>query len=989
MHKKEQPGSPGSAEKKIQAFISDELCDQICRLRSSFRKPLQEWFAGTRDEIQRIRKDDEFRYRQIIDLISRKIPDLQSALLQLKNPGWHSLYREAINTAASSIPETVAEIQHENRFQVLEGDSLRIKTGKHVKRVARSVFRKKFERRIYLRQLFLNRFLHNTDAVMDFAAREYDECAMLLDLLLEKRTEIEKQKKKTGPESHSTFQVKILDEIEEQLQVAVQHLKQFEENNKPQVIQWLDNITPDLLEKTSKAGTIEHRQKVVTESEFGNFKPSASEKLIKQCDAWADYLHSQLNDLRVQTEIARYGSIASEIKEELLNRSHIFFRDTFYLPIEEGVESVKTAIEKIRSLNSSENKKETGELDRIRLDLLKKLEHSLLEPMREQDRLLEPVDMIRNKISDLQVESRRFTDELTLAQKRVVKYPIPDLTPDTIRWQSLAARYLKEQALKKLDPTDQNLDLLIREILTEVEEAVQVTDVNILAAIESNEEGGEEKPLQIALDGLERAVITLEKSIKQVREKQNTYDTILRETLPTALHELARTMLNKEFDRFEMRDKALMVKEQAINWQQKLTAWWAATSERAEISWRFIGLKIRTGFKILAPYLGFRAESIITIKEKRNLAEYLARPGVESDLPFIYKRLFNRDFPIDERFYVPPKKSQQTINGAFGQWNRGLSANVAIIGEKGSGKSTMLRFAQKDILEGADTVTVHFEKTFTDEKELLKQLCSALGFKQTESRDEFLEKVDRKRSSSVVVVENLQNIFIRNINGYEALEAFWVIMSSTMEKLFWVVTTSRYSWNFFMKMSDADQYFSHVVFADQLNETEIREVILARHRSTGYELYFEPGESLKKSRAYKKLAGNPKEAQKLVRDHYFSKLSRVSEGNPSIAMIFWVQSVKEFDTQRFVFKPLEITEVDKLEVPSRDVLFTLAALVIHDTLTKEEVALALHQDTSQSSLMLARLKTKGIVYTSKSGYNLNHLVYRQVVRLLKRRNFIH
>lgn len=164
---------------------------------------------------------------------------------------------------------------------------------------------------------------------------------------------------------------------------------------------------------------------------------------------------------------------------------------------------------------------------------------------------------------------------------------------------------------------------------------------------------------------------------------------------------------------------------------------------------------------------------------------------------------------------------------------------------------------------------------------------------------------------------------------------------------------------------------------------------MARHKASGYELYFEPGEMLKNSRAYKKLLDDDVKAQELVRDTFFSRLSKVSEGNLSIAMIFWLQSIKEYDSRRFVFTPLEVTEVDKLETPSKEVLFTLAALVIHDTLSQEQVAMALHQDLSESRLMLARLKSKGIIYKSKNGYNLNHLVYRQVLRMLKRRNIIH
>lgn len=528
------------------------------------------------------------------------------------------------------------------------------------------------------------------------------------------------------------------------------------------------------------------------------------------------------------------------------------------------------------------------------------------------------------------------------------------------------------------------------EILIEVEEAVQVSDVNLLVAVESKDSVGEEEaPLEIALNGLERAVNTLEKSIKQVREQQNSYQVIVKEKLPTAMHSLARTMLNRDFDRFEMQDKALQVKEQAFNWNERMISKWAHFSDRMELGGRFMTRKFKEGSRVVSPYLGFKSNGEISIKEKRNLAEYLAKPGIESDLPFIYKRLFDRDFSIDERFYVAPSKSIEMIRSSYDQWQRGLSANVAIVGEKGSGKTTMIRFAKMDVFADEEPIEINFEKTFIEESELLNRLCKALGFKPVDSRDEFLEKVEKKKLPSVLIIENLQNIFIRNINGYEALESFWVIMSSTMDKLFWVVSASRYAWKFFEKMSDADQYFSHVLFADGLSETEIREAIMARHKSTGYELYFEPGDNMKNSRAYKKLLGDEKKSQELIRDTYFSRLSKISEGNTSIAMIFWLQSIKEFDSRRFVFRPLQVTEVDKLEAPAKEVLFTLASLVIHDSLSSDELAKSLHQNQSHSRLMLARLKTKGIVYESKNGFNLNHLVYRQVVRLLKRRNIIH
>lgn len=989
-----------SVEPTVQAFIETDLTRTLQALRLSFRQPLREWFTGTRDAILRLKKDDEQHYKQTINLLDSKLPELKQIIESFESDSWHERFASAITSVAESLPVEITEEQKESHLNPAEDNSFYVKTGKFFKRIKQKLVRRPLTRTVYVRQLFLQQMAASDDWIKDFAAREYDECAMLLDLLLEKTEEKEEKSNDTGsgdkeqPKKKTDFRFQIFAELEEHLHVAVQHLKQVEQNNEQQVAHLIESLQKNLLAKCRIAGTFQLPQKKPESATSIRNSIASGESFKKQQVEWGRFLMSQFSDLKVQVEIARYGFLASEAKDKIMAHTHEFFRDSFYVPIENGVKATRSAVKEIGEMNASG--KIEKKLEELRSSLREKLDENLVEPMRDVNRVMTPVHSIQNVLSDLQAESRRFSDELNLARKRESNYPVPTIEMDKIRWQSLAARFMKEEAVKKLDPTQQQFDQLLAKAISTAEEAAQVVDVNIQAAIEATQTGDakdesdkEQTPLSISLEGLERAISTLEKGIKEIRDKHNVYKDIVETRLPTALDTLAGTMLRRDFDRFELQDKAFLVKEQALNWKQKISSKWAVTSEKIELGWRLALRKFKQVSRTVAPYIGMQGEEVISTREKRNLAEYLAKPGTPSDLPFVYKRLFDRDFSIDERFYVSPKNSYSLIGGSFDQWSRGLSTNVAIVGEKGSGKTTLIRFAEKECLKDEIPVVVNFNHTFTDEEVLLKKLCDALGFKPVKSEKEFLEKVARKKNRTVIVVENLQNTFIRNINGFKALELFWVIMSSTMDKLFWIVSCSRYSWDFFKKISEADQYFSHVVFTDQLDESEIREAILTRHKSSGYELYFEPGDSLKNSRAYKKLLGDEKQSQELIRNQYFAKLSKICEGNTSIAMIFWLQSIKEIDSQRFVFQPLEITDIDKLEVPSKEVLFTLAALVQHDMLDREQVAHALHQNVSESSLMLARLKTKGIIYEGSTGFNLNHLVYRQVVRMLKQRNIIH
>jgi hypothetical protein len=982
-------------EATVRAFIETDLTRELQALRLSFRQPLRDWFTDTRDAILRLKKDDERHYQQTIDLLSDKLPELRTIIESIESESWYSKFESSITQVATSLPEVIQENQTDAHLNSAKSDSIYVKTGKFIKRIKQKVGGKPLRRTVYVRQLFLQHVTSSEEWIKDFAAREYDEYAMLLDLLLEKsddQPETQENEDSEKKNRKTDFKFQIFSELEEHLHVAVQHLKQVEQNNEEHVKKLIETFATDLITKCHAAGTFQLPQKKLS-AEIQTRLPE--EPFVKQRKEWGRFLMSQYSDLKIQVEIARYGFLASIAKEDILRHTHEFFRDSFYLPIEQAVNSIRSGVKQIDEMK--ENSAVVKKLESLREDLLKEMDEKVLEPMRDTDRIMAPVRHIENVLSDLQADSSQFSDELNLARKRESSYPVPHVEMDTIRWQSLAARFMNEEAVKKLDPSLQQFDKLLSDVISTAEEAVQIVDVNLLAATEStlkenapdDDEGKIQTPLSISLEGLQRAISSLEKAIKEIREKHNVYKEIAEMRLPTALDTLAGTMLRRDFDRFELQDKAFIVKEQALDWKQKISAKLAHASEKIELGWRFSVLKFDQYSRVVKPYLGIQEDVAISTKEKRNLAEYLARPSVPGDLPFVYKRLFNRDFSIDNRFYISPANSFKMIGDSYDQWSRGISSNVAVIGEKGSGKSTLIRFAEQQYLMDESIARVNLNETFTKEEELLKKLCDALGFKPVSSKDEFIEKVERKKKRSVIIVENIQNMFIRNINGFEALEAFWVILSSTMDKLFWIVSCSRYSWEFFIKITEADQYFSHVAYTDRLDEAEIREAILTRHKSSGYELHFEPDESLKNSRAFKKLLGDEKKSQELVRDQFFSKLSKICEGNTSIAMIFWLQSIKEITDRRFIFQPLEVTDIDKLEAPSKEVLFTLAALVQHDMMSREQVALALHQSVAESSLMLARLKTKGIIYAGSSGFTLNHLVYRQVIRMLKQRNIIY
>ncbi len=989
----------------LKNHIGENFTGKVEAFRTEFRSELLSWFQTTYKEILNIKKGDEFRNKRVVDTLNKNISDLKQIVDYYEKKEWADQWIDMVDELTEELPETVVEYQTEERFQPDEDDSVILKTLKSIKRALRTLSvpfkrdKKGWKQVIQLRKSVRLQLNVLSDLPDELLSDEYQILTDAVAKLLEKepvkqseksesKTEetvegVEPDTKSEGSTDRVGLKFQVIEQIEVHLQDAISLLKDVNVDE-----ELTSRVIDETFEFSVRSGTVEENRKRLEKDNYDTELVRKNSTLSGSQKGWITYLRSQYSDFAIQIEIARFAYLSENAKEEILNYTHTFFRDYCYLPLETGISKIKEIAATLREQKS-------GQLPaKLIKDLREKVEVDLNEKlmgvMAQEEGQKHLIYQIQKTITDLQLGFYNFTDTFVLAESRSVVEGKPKVTTDTVNWKKLASRYVKENALREMDPEKRQWQSFLKEITEETKEAIQIVDVNLMTAKESEKDKDEDQSvLEIAIGGTERSVNQLEMMIKTVRERQNEYENVVKVLFPQAIQKLADTMLSRSYTELEMQDKALQVKAKAYNWQERGRRVYYTVLDRAEVFRRFITLKFKEGRKVIARYLGFESEGSISTTEKRNLAEYLAKVDEHVNFPFVYKRLFNFEFDIDERFYIAPKGLYLHFKQSFEDWNFNIDTNLLITGERGSGKSLALKFIKDKFLKDQKITTVHFDKTIRTEKELIKILCDAFGFEEIDDRDEFIKKIQSKRSRSILVVENIQNTFVRNIHGFGAIESLWVIMTSTRNKLYWMVTCSAFAWSYFEKVYGSNQYFSHISRSDRLDREAIENAILARHKATGYELKFEPGPATQKSRAFKKIISSDTDAQEFLKKQYFDRLDKIAEGNLSIAMIFWMQSIKEFDDKYVTQLPTEVADLDKLEVPSRDVLFTLSALVLHQNLNVEELSIALHQDISVSRLMLSRLKSKGIVQETDNGFILNQLVYRQVVRLLRRRNIIH
>ena len=385
--------------------------------------------------------------------------------------------------------------------------------------------------------------------------------------------------------------------------------------------------------------------------------------------------------------------------------------------------------------------------------------------------------------------------------------------------------------------------------------------------------------------------------------------------------------------------------------------------------------------------------------DKEDAGEHLSHFLTDTEhhikaLPYVYQRLFRLAPLSDDRFFTAREEELQMLADEFSRWEAGKFTATALVGERGCGITTLLNFAEQQIYKGYPISKMNFldgDAVFTNEAlfNFLKASFTVADLQgDPKNLDDLEEKVMAMETPKIFILENLQHLFLRTVYGFDALERFMLFISRTYTKIHWVLTCSLYSWEYFAKVLNIDEYVQRKITFQALSQQEIEEIILRRHRASGYQLLFEATPEIAQSRRYKRLKSD-QERQKLLQHLFFEQLTELAAGNIAVAMLFWLRSYRLFSEDKLILPASINFDPSFLYMLPAEELFALAALLQHDTMSTQDLSLVFHQDTQQSQLLLNRMANKGYLIKMSNGFGIHPFLYRPVVRVLKSDNIIH
>ena len=542
-------------------------------------------------------------------------------------------------------------------------------------------------------------------------------------------------------------------------------------------------------------------------------------------------------------------------------------------------------------------------------------------------------------------------------------------------------------ALQSLGDENLKMASALLHIRDMVSETGRIAEYNMETA-ESLAEISEEqsRARQIAIEGIERAIARINEAGEALSRAAKSMD----ERMDVAVGDI-QTKVSSYLEPETLLDaRTRILKAKAIQQSEQILV---KIRQHLYTAFRFSSLKLKKVFKKLAAYYQ-RAREYMGVVEQEilvapEISDFLAESQrAISRLPYVYQRLFVLSPLEDEYFFRGRKKEIDRITAAFTNWQEGRYAPTVIIGETGSGITSLINLYVKNHLAGQPLFRYEVNQSVSKEDDLCAMLGVAFAGKPFADREEMFQWFDGLENRPVIILEGIQRLFLRTIHGFGAIRLFAELISATNKRVFWITSCNLYGWQYIDKTLRYSDFFGYLVELQSLSEQEVVDVILRRHVASGYNLRFELPESAKLDKKLEKLVDEA-DQQKYLKDKYFAALNSFARSNIAISMLLWLRSAREVKGNEITIALPKGLDASFVKTFSRDKLFMLHALLLHDGLSDEQLASVLNFLSTRTRLLIIQLYDDGVIVLKNGLYSANPLLYRQVVSTLRDANLIH
>jgi len=347
-------------------------------------------------------------------------------------------------------------------------------------------------------------------------------------------------------------------------------------------------------------------------------------------------------------------------------------------------------------------------------------------------------------------------------------------------------------------------------------------------------------------------------------------------------------------------------------------------------------------------------------------------------IPETYRRLFYGVESTSEQFRVGSPDLIQRFERIVQNWLSGDPESAALVGLHGTGKTSVLTRIADEVLSAFPTVRVRVDERITGTEELEKLLSEALGLPEITRTADLVARLGRDERFAIIV-DCGERLFLRHIDGLSAIRSLLSIINATADRVLWIVAFEEAALDFLSSILSLSETFTDVVPIALMSRAELEQLIMVRHSVSGMSIQFD-------AREFEAAVGDDASLRAL----YFDTLHAASGGHPTLAMFFWLRSIRQIVEEKSLIlgkvRPFHAATLDQLS--SRKAA-AVATLMLHGGLTLEHFAQCMRISLDEAASLLGQLRHLHLVEQVAGRvdeYAVNRVAYLTVYTSLRQRN---
>ncbi|MEZ5198546.1 MAG: hypothetical protein R2764_19825 [Bacteroidales bacterium] len=777
-------------ETKIRVFFEALAKEEIERCQNLF-KSYDEIFTDYNSKI-----DNALQIKSLAALYfenahqrNQVLTELESIFQEYPNDEFEnriSLLIDDCYESLEQVPEHFKALQDEDRFRTLTTDSTKNKVFKRIKKTARGLTRisvsvynlprklfgfkpvsAEWTQSVPLKNLVFTHFIVNNISQQCHPLDSfYSSISAIYVKLWENDTRINQMiKELLNPEFDLEELKNRLNEISE-LRGRIELNKELE-NIFSSFQTSFNEITTSSKEEIVKncmiTGTFEQNGSHYSNNRIEGYKKTTQKGFIKMVSQWHRTFYVLGDDWKLELELYSLSCLVYKDYHDFVNtivsrlieklRGHM----TEFLTI---VSDSKEVFEKIKSDKDINLIKDLKELKgNIKQNLNRKLVPAIRQLIIQSD-IPTYIDSME-KVVKQQFEV--LSKKRLLVKSAEYSKPVNYSDIESISPYLLVAFEMQPEFMKSFPSLKNAFITFINKLQNEIEEIPEVLDFSLETSISHYEtQKNKEESLSISFEGFQRAA----KKTNEINNKLNlfveTEGLKLRESILILINDLLEVSNNENALQIKFRitkaktiEKAKAIRTDILNRIKKFIPLIVLKIKKILRFLKFSSQRIKEQFDTNTQQAFISTE----------ISDYLSETQTAlNKLPFVYQRLFKIE-PLESfELFVDRPEPLNVLKHAHTKWTNGKFAPVVIIGEKGSGKTSLVNCFQKNSVVDEKVIKIDLFEKLHEPDSLYKHL-------QNISAKEVQKNTERESGrKTIIMVDGLEKLFYAMIDGFEYLK---------------------------------------------------------------------------------------------------------------------------------------------------------------------------------------------------------------------------